>query len=60
MLYRDSPERHRNQRRAHDQQVEQIERGSTERAVVYDKTVGDHFQPDLDRKHCGEKIVEIQ
>lgn len=53
------PERHRNERRADDQQVEQIERRAAERAVVYDETIRDHLQPDLDRKHCGEKIVEI-
>lgn len=53
------PERHRDERGADDQKIEQIERRPAERAVVNDKTVRDHLQTDLDREYRGEKIVKI-
>lgn len=41
--YKFLPERHRDERRAHDQKVEQIERRPAECTVVYNKTERDHL-----------------
>lgn len=53
------PERHRDQRGAHDQEIEQVERRSTECTLVYNETVRDHLQTDLDREYSGEEIVKL-
>lgn len=53
------PEDDRNERHTNDQQIEQIERRSTEGVTVQNKSVRNQFQQQFYRENCREKVIEI-
>jgi hypothetical protein len=54
-----SLEKDGDQRNTDDKQIQHIECRSTESPLMKDKPIGDHLQHQFNRKHTGEKVIEI-
>lgn len=53
------PDRHRNERSANDEKIEQIKSWSAKRALMDDEAIWDHFEADFDREDSSEKVVKV-